>query len=133
VRDSVKREYHSHSAVQFGVVENLWTCFHEVHISDLVYSERFHQSVQGNTTNYLLLTNSYLLVIRDHGVEFFFKRSGRSASQIPGLLRNTKVHYRVHKSPPRPRPCFTFRNKLYFFDEELLALRPASKLEDHPL
>jgi hypothetical protein len=30
-------------------------------------------------------------------------------------------------------PCVTFSNKLFFNGEQLLALRPTSKLEDHPL
>jgi hypothetical protein len=35
---------------------------------------------------------------------------------------------------PHVRPCVTFRNKLYFFyGEELLATRPTSMPEDHPL
>jgi hypothetical protein len=35
----------------------------------------------------------------------------RSASQeISRLLRNSKVHCRVHTDPPLPRPCVTFHN-----------------------
>jgi hypothetical protein len=32
-----------------------------------------------------------------------------------------------------PMPCVTFRNKLSFYGEELLASRQTSSLEDHPL
>jgi hypothetical protein len=34
---------------------------------------------------------------------------------------------------PCPRLCTLFRNILIFYGEELLALRPSPKLEDHPL
>ena len=34
---------------------------------------------------------------------------------------------------PGPRQVFMFRNKASYYDEELLAPRPTSKLEDHPL
>jgi hypothetical protein len=31
------------------------------------------------------------------------------------------------------KPCVTFHNKLVFYGEELLAIYPTLKLEDHPL
>jgi hypothetical protein len=34
---------------------------------------------------------------------------------------------------PGPRPLLNFRNKLISYDKELLAQRPTTKLEDHPL
>jgi hypothetical protein len=51
--------------------------------------------------------------------------------KFPTILWNPKIHYRVLNNPS-PRPCITFINKLLFCSEELLALRPTLKLEDHP-
>jgi hypothetical protein len=54
-----------------------------------------------------------------------------SASQeIPHLIWNPKVHYRVQRA--HQRPCVKFRNN-FFQGKELLAPRPNSKLEDDPL
>jgi len=44
-----------------------------------------------------------------------------------------EFHYRANRSPQILRPSVTFRNKLAFYGDELLAPRPTPNVEDYPL
>jgi hypothetical protein len=47
-----------------------------------------------------------------------------------GIRRYITVFRRARQIP---RPCVTFRNRPFFYGDELLAPRRTPKLEDHPL
>jgi hypothetical protein len=54
--------------------------------------------------------------------------------QPEGSLPHSQVPATCPSWAPGPRlSVWTFRNKIYFYGEELLAPRPTPKLEDHPL
>jgi len=60
-----------------------------------------------------------------------WETDSHSASQeIPWLLLDLKVHYRLHKTP-LPRFCVTLLNKLVFYGEELWTPSPNPTLENH--
>jgi hypothetical protein len=69
----------------------------------------------------------------------FRKAKIHSANQeIPFLLWNKKVHYRVRESSPVgckqiPKSCVAFHNISTFYNEELLAVCATPMLEDYPL
>jgi len=58
-----------------------------------------------------------------------------ATQEIPNFVWNPKIHYRVDNYPPLAPilSMYTFRNKASFYGEELLAPRPTTKLEDHPI
>ena len=82
---------------------------------------------------------TYLL----HGAESWEANQFSASQEIPRILWNPNVYYRIQKCPlPVPiqsislglrLSVWTFRNKNRFYGEELLAPPPTPKLKDHTL
>jgi hypothetical protein len=53
------------------------------------------------------------------------------SQEITRISRNSEVHYRIQKRPPRVTVWMCHDN-IRIYGEELLALGPSPKLEDHP-
>jgi hypothetical protein len=58
---------------------------------------------------------------------------GQDCVRIPDIHDRLQLNNLIEDIRPGPRLLVYFRNRLTFYDEELLATRPTPKLDDHPL